>query len=97
MDGISMFFLTIPVVFPMMMNLGYDPIWFGVILWKVLEVGLLTPPMGLNLYVCQGVTKAPFADIVRGSVAFFILIIVLVGLVTAFPQLATWLPSTMGR
>lgn len=95
MDGISMFFLTIPVVFPMMMNLGYDPIWFGVILFKVLEVGLLTPPMGLNLYVCQGVTKEPFANIVRGSVPFFILIIGLVGLLTAFPQLATWLPSTM--
>src|SRR3546814_1398525 len=55
MDGIGMLLLTLPVVFPVMVNLGFDPVWFGIIVVKMVEVGLLTPPVGLNCYVVNGV------------------------------------------
>ena len=95
MDAVSILYLTITVSFPVMIGLGFDPIWFGVILGIALEVGLLTPPMGLNLYVCQGVTEEPFMEIVKGSVPFFLVMILNMILLTFVPQLATWLPSKM--
>lgn len=95
LDAISMLYLTIAVVFPLMMSLGFDPIWFGVTLGITLETGLLTPPVGMNLYVCQGVTKEPFTEIVRGSLPFFCVMLLNVMLLTFVPQLATWLPGTM--
>lgn len=97
LEFMAMFFLTIGVVFPLMMNLGFDPIWLGVALGITLETSLLTPPVGLNLYVCQSVTKLPFIEVVRGSFPFFLCMLVMITLLSFFPQLATWLPGTMAR
>lgn len=95
MDEIAIFFLTIAVAYPLMMSLGFDPIWFGVIHTMTLMTASLTPPIGMNLYVIQAITKIPFSDVVKGSAPFVFIMLVGVSLVTFFPQLATWLPSTM--
>lgn len=92
---ISMMFVTLPIVFPLMMGLGFDPIWLGVVLGITLETGLLTPPVGMNLFVIQGVSKVPFMEVVKGSFPFFLLMLFNIALITFVPQLATWLPSTM--
>ena len=94
---ISMMFVTLPIVFPLMMGLGFDPIWLGVVLGITLETGLLTPPVGMNLFVIQGVSKVSFMEVVKGSFPFFLLMLCNIALVTFVPQLATWLPSTMMR
>jgi len=94
---LSMLFLTLAVVFPLMMSLGFDPIWFGVVLGMTLETGLLTPPVGMNLFVIQGISKVPFVEVVKGTFPFFLLMLCNIALVTFVPQLATWLPSTMMR
>jgi len=90
-------FVTLPIVFPLMMSLGFDPLWLGVVLGITLETGLLTPPVGMNLFVIQGVSKVSFTEVVKGSFPFFLLMLCNIALLTFVPQLATWLPSTMGR
>jgi len=92
---ISMMFVTLPIVFPLMMALGFDPIWLGVVLGITLETGLLTPPVGMNLFVIQGVSKVSFAEVIKGSFPFFLLMLCNIALLTFLPRLATWLPSTM--
>jgi C4-dicarboxylate transporter, DctM subunit len=95
-DGISMMIITLPVIFPVVVALGYDPVWFGVAFVIIMEVGLLTPPVGLNLYVIYGVSKhRPFSDVAIGSAPFFVVMLVALALVHAFPQLSLWLPSAL--
>jgi len=94
MDGIGMLLLTLPVVFPVMTKLGFDPIWFGIIVVKMVEVGLLTPPVGLNCYVVNGVRPdIPLHEIFRNIWPFLIADFGCVALFTAFPGIVTWLPS----
>ncbi|OGM17685.1 hypothetical protein A2V61_00960 [Candidatus Woesebacteria bacterium RBG_19FT_COMBO_47_8] len=94
-DFISMILMTVPFVYPIMMNLGYDPFWFGVVLVIVGEMGLLTPPVGMNLYVLKAVSKVSLGEVAKGSLPYFSMLIVTLILITLFPGLATWLPSTM--
>jgi tripartite ATP-independent transporter DctM subunit len=96
MDALSMILLTVPFVFPVIKALGFDPIWFGIIIVTVVEIGLITPPIGMNLFVIIGVAKdLKTRDVVRGVVPFIMCDIVRVVILVAFPILATWLPSTM--
>src|SRR5690606_30231912 len=95
-DGISMMIITLPVVFPVVVAMGYDPVWFGVAFVIIMEVGLLTPPVGLNLYVIYGVSsQRSFAEVASGSTPFFVVMLVVLALVHAFPQLSLWLPSVL--
>jgi tripartite ATP-independent transporter DctM subunit len=94
-DFISMLVMTLPFVYPVVINLGYDPFWFGVVLVIVGEMGLLTPPVGMNLYVLQGVAKVGLGEVARGALPYFLMLIVTLILITIFPGLATWLPGTM--
>lgn len=95
-DGISMMIITLPVIFPVVTAVGYDPVWFGVAFVIIMEVGLLTPPVGLNLYVIHGITKhRPFSEVAIGSAPFFLVMLVVLAIVHAFPQLSTWLPSVL--
>lgn len=94
-DGLSMVMITLPFVMPVIKQSGFDPVWFGVILVMLIEVGLLTPPLGLNLYVLQGATGEGFTKVAKGSVPFVIIILVAIAVLYLFPQLATWLPSLM--
>jgi tripartite ATP-independent transporter DctM subunit len=98
LDAISMMVLTMPVIFPVVKTLGFDPIWFGVICVIMMEVGLITPPVGLNVYTLAGVVKdVPMQTIFRGAAPFLISMIAVVILITIFPKIALFLPSMMGR
>lgn len=94
MDALPMITLTVPIFLPIMTSLGFDPIWFGVVCVLVMQLGLITPPVGLNCYVIAGVAKdVPLSTIFKGSLPFVPAILAAVILVTAFPQIATWLPT----
>lgn len=96
MDAIGMLLLTLPVVYPAMMALGYDPIWFGIIVVKMAEICLITPPIGLNCFVVNGVRPdIPLSDVFRGIAPFFIADVITVALFIAFPEIILWLPQTM--
>jgi C4-dicarboxylate transporter DctM subunit len=95
MDQVAILILTVPVVLPLVKALGFDPVWFGVIVIVVAEVGMVTPPVGLNVFVVSRYTGRPLAEIFHGVwphvIAHLLLIVVLV----AFPEIILWLPSTM--
>ncbi len=97
LDAISMMVLTMPVIFPVIKTLGFDPIWFGVICILMMEAGLITPPVGLNVYTLAGVVKVPMETIFRGALPFLIAIIGVVILITIFPKIALFLPGMMRR
>jgi tripartite ATP-independent transporter DctM subunit len=87
--------LTVPILYPTIQALGFDPIWFGVIMVRVMEIGLITPPIGMNVFMLSGVTNMPLVTIFRGIIPFFIADILHVTLLIAFPQISLWLPQTM--
>jgi C4-dicarboxylate transporter, DctM subunit len=95
LDGISIVVLTMAVVEPMIRLAGIDLIWFGIFIVVVVEMAQITPPVGFNLFVLQGMTGHEISYIARAAVPFFLLMCVMVVLLVAFPELATWLPETM--
>lgn len=95
MELISMLILTIPIVVPLINHLGYDPIWFAVLTIVMGEVGVLTPPLGMNAFVISSTTGMNIRNVFRGCVPHVIAHIFLVAVLVAFPILVTWLPSTM--
>ncbi|MGO1118163.1 TRAP transporter large permease [Rhodovibrionaceae bacterium A322] len=96
MDAIGMLLLTLPVVYPAVIGLGYDPIWFGIIVVKMAELCLITPPIGLNCFVVAGVRPdISVQDVFRGASPFFIADVLTVGVLIAFPEIVLWLPSLM--
>lgn len=95
-DSLAMMIATTPIVFPVVIALGYDPLWFGVFLVIMCEIALITPPVGMNLYVVQAVRgRGTVTDVVRGVLPFLVCIFVLVALITAFPEIVTWLPKSL--
>lgn len=97
LDGISVVVLTTSVVLPMVEQAGIDLLWFGIYLVLVVEMSQITPPVGFNLFVLQGLTGKNILRIARYSLPFFLLLLIAVVLVTAFPMIATWLPALMTR
>lgn len=98
LDAISMMVLTMPVVFPVIRTLGFDPIWFGVICVIMMEAGLITPPVGLNVYTLAGVVKdVPAEAIFKGALSFLLPMIGVTILITIFPQIALFLPEMMTK
>ena len=96
-DGISMLLITLPVVEPILMSLGIDFIWFGVIVVILTEIGMLTPPVGFNLYVILGIVKgSTIGEVARSVLPFLLVLLIGVGFFTVIPQLVLWLPGTMG-
>jgi C4-dicarboxylate transporter DctM subunit len=96
MDELAMILLTVPIFFPVVTALGYDPIWFGVIIVVVVQIGLIAPPVGLNVFVIGGMARdVPMAAIYRGIMPFLVAMLVLLVLLTAWPTLALLLPNTM--
>ena len=95
-DGVSILLLTVPVVHPVMTALGFDPIWLGINLTICIEMGQITPPVGVNLFVIHGLTgRKYFKDIVLGSMPFFAIQILVVIFLAIFPKVVTWLPKLM--
>jgi tripartite ATP-independent transporter DctM subunit len=98
LEGFAILVLTVPIVFPIMLALGYDPIWFGIFMVIVLEMGLISPPVGINVFVVKGVAEdVPMGKIFAGIMPFWVAMIVCVVLIVAFPQIALVLPNTMIR
>ena len=91
-----MIILTVPIIFPVVTHLGFDPIWFGVIIVMTVELGLIHPPVGMNVFVIKSVVKdVSFATIFRGVIPFVATDLVRLVILIAFPLLATWLPQRM--
>ncbi|SHL20736.1 TRAP transporter large permease [Roseibium suaedae] len=96
MDGLSMLVITIPIVFPVVTGLGFDPVWFGVVAVIVIEMGMITPPVGLNVFVVRGVASdVPLTTIFRGVTPFLLAMIAGLLLIIAIPDIALLLPNTM--
>ena len=94
MDTLAMLITTAPLVVPVIVALGFDPLWFGVILIILCEMGQITPPFGMNLFVVQSIrNKGNFLDVVYGALPFCVVLLLLIALLIAFPQIALWLPS----
>jgi TRAP-type C4-dicarboxylate transport system permease large subunit len=95
MDELSMILLTVGPVFKLVTALGFDPIWFGVMLVTVCEIGMIVPPVGINLFVIQGVGRLQMATVVRGIAPFVVADCFRMVIISLFPALALWLPSLM--
>jgi TRAP-type C4-dicarboxylate transport system permease large subunit len=96
MDALAMIMLTIPIFFPVVQTLGFDPIWFGVVIVLITEMGVITPPVGINVYVVYGVARdVPLEKIFKGVFPMLISLLVCNLLLILFPQIALWLPSLM--
>jgi tripartite ATP-independent transporter DctM subunit len=93
-DALALILLTIPIFYPVIQGLGYNAIWFGVIIVLVTQMGVITPPVGVNVYVVSGIDRSiPLQTVFRGSMPFLLALCVACGLLMVFPQLATWLPQ----
>ncbi len=96
METLSMMIATTPVVVPVITALGYSPVWWGIVFVILMEAALITPPVGLNLYVVQAVRgNGPFSDLCIGALPFVLMMIIMIGILIAFPQVALWLPSIL--
>lgn len=97
MDAMAMIILTVPIVFPVILALGFDPVWFGVIIVMTVELGLIHPPVGMNVFVIKSVVReVSFTTIFLGVIPFVITDLVRLAILIAFPAIATWLPGRMG-
>lgn len=95
LDGISIVVLTTSVILPMVLVAGIDPIWFGIFLVMVVEMSQITPPVGFNLFVIQSITGKNIFEIAYYALPFFLLLVLATAILTVFPEIALWLPSTM--
>lgn len=95
MDQIAILILTVPVVLPLVLQLGFDPVWFGVIVVVTAEVGMVTPPLGMNIFVIARYTRRPLGELFRGVMPHVWAHLIVIAILTAFPQIILWLPSTM--
>lgn len=95
MDQVAILLITLPVTFPLITALGFNPIWFGVIVVKLVEIGLITPPVGMNVFVVSGATGVPVGTVFRGTAYLLAWEFVTLVLLLAFPAISTWLPSYM--
>jgi len=96
LDNLAITFLTVPMVFPIILVLGFNPIWFGVIYVRMIEMSFITPPIGFNVFVLKGVLKdVPMVDMFKGIMPFLFVDVINLLILIAFPQISLWLPSMM--
>lgn len=97
LDPMAIMVISLPIIFPIVREFGFDPVWFGIVVTINVEMGMITPPVGLNLFILKGsVPGITMKDIVGGSLPFLVLLLVGMILIMVFPSLATWLPGRMG-
>jgi TRAP-type C4-dicarboxylate transport system permease large subunit len=92
LDGVAIIVMSLPVTLPLAVGAGFDPVWFGVFLVLMVEIGLLTPPIGINLFVLQGLTSQSLMEVSRSALPFFFLMCLGTLLLVLFPDIALWLP-----
>jgi C4-dicarboxylate transporter, DctM subunit len=95
MDQIAILLLTLPLTFPLVVSLGYDPIWYGIIITALVEIGLITPPLGMNVYVVGAASKVPLEVVFKGACIMLLFEGVAFSLLLWFPIISTYLPSLM--
>ncbi|MFC1870132.1 TRAP transporter large permease subunit [Chloroflexota bacterium] len=95
LEAASVKVITLPIFYPMAMSVGINSLWLGVFYQIIMEIGLLTPPVGLNLFVLRGVTGIPLGTIIRGCLPFILMMVLTLVIIYVFPELVTWLPGTM--
>lgn len=94
MDELAMILLTVPIVFPVMTQLGFDPVWFGVIVVMAVTFGMICPPVGMNVFVISSIARdIPLSAIYKGTMPFILADIVRLVVLCAFPALSLWLPN----
>jgi len=97
LDPMAIMVISLPILFPIVTQLGFDPVWFGIVVTINVEMGMITPPVGLNLFILKGtIPEISMKDIVGGSLPFLLLLMLGLALIMMFPQLAIWLPGRMG-
>ncbi|MDX5350636.1 MAG: TRAP transporter large permease [Paracoccaceae bacterium] len=94
-DGLSMMIMTLPIVFPLLVGVGYDPVWLGVVITLLIEIGMLTPPVGMNIFVVIGMTNGQvrLGEGALAALPYWLILLAMIGLVTAFPGIVLWLPG----
>jgi TRAP-type C4-dicarboxylate transport system permease large subunit len=98
MDSMGLIVVTIPIFFPIVEKLGFDPIWFGVIIVLTGEMGVITPPVGVNVFVIKGIAPdIPLERIFKGILPFLVALVLFTILLTIFPQIATFLPNLVSQ
>ena len=95
LDQIAILLLTLPITFPLVMSLGFDPIWFGVVITALAEIGLITPPVGLNCFIVSQVSRIPLEEVFKGASILLISEMVVMVLLLYLPEISLWLPSMM--
>ena len=96
-ESLGMIVITVPLLFPVLPKYGIDPIWFGVILVMYVELGQISPPIGINLFVIQSIWDGELSEVVMGTIPFHLIMFVVLALVILWPDLALWLPHHMSR
>jgi tripartite ATP-independent transporter DctM subunit len=96
-DAVTMIVLTVPIFLPVMESFGFSKVWFGIVVTVCMEMGLLTPPVGVNLFIMQGVTGESLEEVAKGSYPFVILMLILLTIIFVWPPVATWLPALLYR
>ena len=94
-ESISMMLMTLSVTFPIVVALGFDPIWFGVVLVLLVEIGLITPPVGIVLFILRGLGDVSLRDITLGVIPFILVMLSMLVLLYFFPDIVLWLPEQM--
>jgi TRAP-type C4-dicarboxylate transport system permease large subunit len=97
LDGISITVMSLPITLPLILQAGFDPLWFGIFLVIMVELGQITPPIGFNLFVLQALTGHAISRVAYASLPFFFLMCLATAILTAFPEIALWLPRTMSQ
>jgi TRAP-type C4-dicarboxylate transport system permease large subunit len=90
-----MIVITVPLLHPVLLKYGIDPVWFGVVLVVFIELGQITPPIGINLFVIQSIWNGKLGDVVLGTIPYHLLMFMLLGMLMLWPDLALWLPNNM--
>ena len=97
MEELSMMISTIPITTPLILQAGYDPVWFGILLVLLIQTAMVTPPFGINIFVIHGIRgRGTLADVERGAAPFVVALLIMIGLICAFPNIAMWLPRLVG-
>ena len=95
LEGISITVMSLPITLPLVLSAGFDPIWFGIFLVIMVELAQITPPIGFNLFIIQGLTGTPIMKVAIASAPFFVLMCCAAAIITVFPEIALWLPNTL--
>src|SRR5690606_21382412 len=95
LEAISIILITTPVVAPVLHQLGVNPVWYGILLVINLELAMITPPVGLNLFTIKSITRAPLGEIIMGTLPYIAILMIGLGILLAWPDIALWLPATM--